>query len=113
MTSDTRGSKPHGLSTSVVRLQQQLCDMTLELETIQRQLSRGTPGVLGNSGRLIADIRQWLKIAMEAEADLERREKETNHSPVGYDLDLDAAKHSIGCRLDRLRRSRDTGRLPE
>ncbi|QYX56696.1 hypothetical protein K1T73_16940 [Roseovarius sp. SCSIO 43702] len=106
MTADARGAMPHGLIISIVKLQQQLCDMKLELESIQNQLRAGTPGVLGNSSRLIADIRQWLKIALEAEADLERRRKNTEPEKIGHDLDLAAARRSIRCRLDRLRRSR-------
>ncbi|MFU1478031.1 hypothetical protein ACM25N_10105 [Roseovarius sp. C7] len=113
MTSQAYGDDGFGLSTSIRRLEQQLSDMTRDLERIQTKLREGPPEILGNSGRLISDIRQWLRIAFEAEADLERRKSRDTDSGAGQVLDLDAARHSIGCRLDRLRRASATGDVPQ
>ena len=101
------------LTTSVVKLQRQLCDMTLELETLQQKLRAGRPDVLGNSSRLISDIRQWLKIALEAEADLEKRKRNEARGAAHDTLDLEAARLSTSSRLDRLRRARSTNGLSE
>jgi hypothetical protein len=65
-----------------------------------------------NQSRILGDIRQWLKMAIEAETQLEQRKKKEQGIVNGYALDMDAARDSIGCRLDRLRRARCPGRFP-
>ncbi|HAR54249.1 MAG TPA: hypothetical protein DCS45_20600 [Roseovarius nubinhibens] len=113
MTTQAYGDDGLGLSTSIRRLEQQLSDMTRDLERIQSKLRDGPPEILGNSGRLISDIRQWLRIAFEAEADLERRKTRDTDTSAATALDLDAARHSIGCRLDRLRRACAAGEVSQ
>ena len=62
--------------------------------------------------KLNADLRDWLKIAHEMELRLEKNTSSSRRRNTGYALDLTAARSSIGCRLDRLRRTRCSGCVP-
>lgn len=111
MTLITLDEAPTGLSTSITSLEQQLNDMRADLELLQEKIRAGDLEELKNSTRVISDIRQWLKIAIEAEAKLNERNKREKGIVQGYALDFDAARASIGCRLNRLRRARCPGRV--
>ncbi|MBE0452400.1 hypothetical protein [Roseovarius autotrophicus] len=107
----TPEERPSGLTTSINALEQQLADMRGELEELYLRIRAGDLGELKNATRATAEIRQWLKIAIEAEAQLDKRRQQERGIAHGYAIDLDAARHEIGCRLDRLRRARCTGGL--
>jgi hypothetical protein len=103
---------PTGLTTSINALEQQLADMRADLAEIYQRIRSGDLDELKNATKATTEIRQWLKIALEAEAQLERRRKEDLGIVHGYALDFDDARHQIGCRLDRLKRASCHGRLP-
>ncbi|MBC7181249.1 MAG: hypothetical protein H5U14_14335 [Roseovarius sp.] len=103
---------PTGLTTSINALEQQLADMRADLAEIYQRIRSGDLDELKNATKATTEIRQWLKIALEAEAQLERRRKEDLGIVHGYALDFDDARHQIGCRLDRLKRASCKGRLP-
>lgn len=103
---------PSGLTTSINALEQQLADMREELEELYLKIRAGDLGELKNATRATAEIRQWLKIAIEAEAQLDKRRQQERGIAHGFAIDFDAARHEIGCRLDRLRRARCAGGLP-
>ncbi|RBI75738.1 hypothetical protein DQW77_05075 [Roseovarius sp. TE539] len=103
---------PSGLTTSVTSLERQLSDMRADLEALQDRIRAGEFEGLKNPSRAISDIRQWLRIAIEAEAQIERRQKEQKGIVHEWALDFDTARTSIGSRLDRLRRARSAGRVP-
>ena len=65
-----------------------------------------------DSSRMMTDIRNWIRLALEAELKLEQRKKKERGIVHTYALDMDAARTSVGCRLDRLRRCCRAGRLP-
>ena len=109
MTLITPDEGPTGLSTSITSLERQLADMKDDLESLYIRIRGGELEELKNATRATAEIRQWLKIAIEAEATLEKRNKHNKGIVHGYALDFDAAKQSIECRLDRLRRARGSG----
>lgn len=111
MTLITLDEAPTGLSTSITSLERQLNDMRADLEILQEKIRAGDLEELKNSTRAISDIRQWLKIAIEAEANLNERNKRDKGIVHDYALDFDTARTSIGCRLDRLRRARCPGRV--
>ena len=100
---------PTGLSTSITSLERQLADMKQDLEALYLKIRAGDLDELRNATKATAEIRQWLKIAIEAEATLEKRNKQTTGIVHDYALDMDAARESIGCRLDRLRRTSGSG----
>jgi hypothetical protein len=103
---------PSGLTTSIRSLEHQLADMRQELEAKYEQLRAGDLSNLKDGAKATAEIRQWLKIALEAEVQLEKHRKNEKGIVHDYALDFDAARAAIGCRLDRLRRARCTGRVP-
>lgn len=102
---------PTGLTTSINALEQQLADMREELAELYLRIRAGELDELKNATKATAEIRQWLKIALEAEAQLERRKKEDRGIVHGYALDFEDARHQIGCRLDRLKRANCQGGL--
>jgi len=112
MTLITPDEEPIGLSTSINSLERQLADMRADLEVLYGKIRAGDLDQLRNATKATAEIRQWLKIAIEAEAQLEKRNKQDKGIVHDYALDLEQARASVGCRLDRLRRARCPGRIP-
>jgi GTP cyclohydrolase FolE2 len=103
---------PSGLTRSINALEEQLADMREELEELYRRIRAGDLSELKHATRATAEIRQWLKIAIEAEAQLEKRRQHERGIVHGYAIDFDAARVEIRCRMDRLRRARCAGRVP-
>ncbi|WP_092838215.1 hypothetical protein [Roseovarius lutimaris] len=103
---------PTGLTTSINALERQLAEMREELEDLYLKIRAGDLDELKNATKATGEIRQWLKIAIEAEAQLEKRKKQDRGIVNDYALDFDDARAQIGCRLDRLRRARCPGRIP-
>ena len=94
------------LSDVAASVERQLRDMRGDLEDLQTKLKTNDYDDLPTTKLLRTEIRQWLKLAIEAEVHLEQRKKTETGIAGGYALDLDAARDSIGGRLDRLRRAR-------
>ncbi|MDR9393583.1 MAG: hypothetical protein RI571_04570 [Roseovarius sp.] len=107
----TSEENPTRLTTSIDALARQLAEMREELEERYKQIRAGNFSGLEDSKTAVADIRQWLRIALEAEVQLEKRRKQEQGLAGGYGIDFDAARAEVGCRLDRLRRSRCPGRV--
>jgi hypothetical protein len=63
--------------------------------------------------KLFQDLRRWLKLAHDAEKLVAERNREKLGIKYDYGLDLRAAHDQIGCRLDRLRRCCDQGKIPK
>lgn len=108
----TLSEEPNRLTTSIDALERQLVDMKHELSSMYDRIKAGEFGELKNASKATTEIRQWLKIAIEAEAQLATREKRELGITLSYGLDLDRAQEAIGCQLDRLRRARDTNSVP-
>ncbi len=107
MTLITPDDGPTGLSTSITSLERQLADMKQDLEALYLKIRAGDLDELRNATKATAEIRQWLKIAIEAEATLEKRNKQRKGIVHDYALDFDEARTAIEYRLDRLRRARN------
>ena len=69
---------PSGLTTSIRSLERQLADMRHELEAKYERLRAGDLSHLKDGAKATAEIRQWLKIALEAEVQLEKHRKKEN-----------------------------------
>ncbi|MFK7938062.1 MAG: hypothetical protein AB8B82_01690 [Roseovarius sp.] len=104
---------PSCLSTSITALEHQLADMRVDLQLLYDRIRAGELGELTNATKAISEIRAWLKIAIEAEATLEKRNKHDRGIVHDYAIDFDAARSQIGGRLDRLRRQRDAEGVSE
>ncbi|MEM6482036.1 MAG: hypothetical protein AAF922_01840 [Pseudomonadota bacterium] len=107
----TQSAEPTGLTTSIDGLERQLADMRRELEQMYERIKAGDFGELKNAMKATTEIRQWLKIAIEAEAQLATREKRELGLHKSWGLDLSSAQDAIEYRLARLRRSRDAERV--
>ena len=66
---------PSGLTTSINALEGQLADMRQELEDLYHRIKAGDLDELKSATKATAEIRQWLKIAIEAEAQLDKRKR--------------------------------------
>lgn len=109
MTLITPDEGPTGLGTSISALQRQLADMKAELQVIYERIKDGDFEELKNASRATTEIRQWLKIAMEAEVQLEQRSKKERGIAYDYAIDFSEARASVCRQLDRLRRARRAG----
>ncbi|MHA7849651.1 hypothetical protein [Roseovarius sp.] len=107
----TQDDRPTGLTTSIDSLERQLADMQVGLLKLYDRIQDGDLENLKNANRATAEIRQWLKIAIEAEVHLEKRRKHEKGIVNDYALDLSEARASVCGRLDRLRRARCPGRV--
>jgi hypothetical protein len=107
----TPDERPTGLTTSIDSLERQLSDMRGELLKLYDRIQSGDVEDLKNATRATSEIRQWLKIAIEAEAHLEKRRKQEKGIVNDYALDLSEARVAVCGRLDRLRRARCPGRV--
>ncbi|MFB9150738.1 hypothetical protein [Roseovarius ramblicola] len=103
---------PSGLSNAINSLEEQLADMRGELEALYRRIRAGEFDELKNATRATAEIRQWLRIAIDMEAQLEKRRQHERGIVHGYAIDFDAARVEIRCRMDRLARKRCAARVP-
>jgi hypothetical protein len=102
----TPENDPGGLSATVTVLERQLRGMCEDLETLSDKVRAEDFDDAKAQSRILGDIRQWLKLVIEAENQLEQRKKKEQGIVNGYALDMDAARDSIGGRLDRLRAAR-------
>jgi len=107
----TQDDRPTGLTTSIDSLERQLADMQVGLLKLYDRIQDGDLENLKNANRATAEIRQWLKIAIEAEVHLEKRRKHEKGIVNDYALDLSEARVAVCGRLDRLRRARCPGRV--
>lgn len=112
MTLITPDQGPDGLNVSVTTLERQLNGIIADLEALQQRLRTDASDAVKDSTRMMTDIRNWIRLALEAEMKLEQRKKKERGIVHTYALDMDAARTSVGCRLDRLRRCCRAGRLP-
>ncbi|WP_299420011.1 hypothetical protein [uncultured Shimia sp.] len=86
-------------------LQLLLRRVTDELERVKHALQQEGPQGAAAGRRVLAEVRQCMRLALLVEKDIEQRT--ATDSPAAHSqLDLDAARSSIGRRLDRLRTAR-------
>lgn len=100
----TPDDRPDGLTDTIASVQQQLSDMRVELDRIYNRMQSGELDELSLAGKTMVDIRQWLRIAIEAEVHLEKRRKEKEGIAYDFAVNLEEARSTIGSKLDSLRR---------
>ena len=93
---------PTGLTSSIDAMREQLSDMRLELQAIYKRIKSGELGEIGTLSRDTGEIRRWLRIALEAEIQLEKRNKTKKGIAYDYAIDFDAARASVRSRMDRI-----------
>ncbi|MCC1493428.1 hypothetical protein [Cognatishimia sp. F0-27] len=83
------------------------------LVDLRERLETGETDTPAGGGKLAAEIRYWIKAARDAEKDLDELRRQDCGISDLYGLDLDAARHAIGCRMARLRPCCGAGELSE
>lgn len=81
------------------------------LSRLEARVETGEVGPKSEVTKVLGDIRDWLKIAHEMEVRLERQSQDYAGSIGNGALDLEGARRTIGCRLDRLRADRCSQRF--
>ena len=116
MTKTTPKAGEAPLDPGMELLENVLIEFGGELETLKARVRDGDVEAVKDATKVVADIRHWMRLAKEAEAQFDQRRKESAGIEHGYALDLAHARSEIGCRLARLRRcggSRDVSGQPE
>ena len=80
-----------------------LSDLREQVGVLSRKLRAGEYGKTTEDGKLLADIRYWLRAARETEAEIDDLRRRDTGIVGEYGLDLDQACVAVRCRLDSLR----------
>lgn len=91
------------LETDRAHIALTLESMRAQLMDLDRKVQAGEVGTPTEAGKLLNDIRYWLRAARETEAELETVTRQREGITQSYGLDLDRARSEVGCRLARLR----------
>ena len=87
----------------------QLRDLIREMRGLQDRARDGDISVTADAVKTVRDVRQFLSIAAATEAKLAEFRQYDSGGAGQFALDLDGARASIRCRLDRLRRCHGAG----
>ncbi|WP_375690233.1 hypothetical protein [Pseudooceanicola sp. LIPI14-2-Ac024] len=105
MTADHTDTEERWLARELEIIALQIGDLKEEMLRLQARARDGDISAVKEAQKTVLDVRQFLNRAAETEEKL----AEIRHGKPGGDggqfaLDLDGARASIRCRLDRLRR---------
>lgn len=111
--SDQTTSEGGALEADFMRVRQAMVQMTRMLGLLEEDVLNGDARAVKEAGKLLAEIRAWSRVAIETEARLNDYRKQQDGVVQNYALDLEKARHQIGCRMARLRRCCRSGKIPE
>lgn len=80
------------------------------IRDLRERVRAGEVDKLRDAGKTLSELRAWLKLAKETEAQLAEYARKEAGIVGSWGLDLDRARDEIGCRLARVRaccRSKD------
>lgn len=103
MTSKTSDVKLHDLMELHRSAKEQLVHAIKALGSLEHRIEKGEIGPKSEITKVLADIRDWLKIAHEMEVRLDRNSQDYSDGEERDALNLDEARSEIGRRLSRLR----------
>ena len=112
MTNNQSNRDDTRLRETIETIEKQVSDITRDLKAVQGRLRAGETEAVKDATRMCGEIRTWIRFAMEMEAKLDDGRQRRGPEPAGGDIDLDAARASIRCRLDRLRRCGNPEKIP-
>ena len=101
------------LETERDAIAQELRTIREMVAVLRSKVEAGETGTATEAAKALSELRAWLKHAKETEVQIERHRREHAAIDGAYELDLDAARVAVGCRLDRLRQCCREGRVPE
>lgn len=113
MTSTISPEGRGALDQELSVLRQSLGDITRVLHRMQQELHAGDHTVVADARVLLAEVRQCVRVAIDTETRFEQRNQIQSGAGRCAPLDLDAARSSIRCRLDRLRTCHGAGGVSE
>ncbi|MBO9408042.1 hypothetical protein J7399_11430 [Shimia sp. R9_1] len=90
-------------------LRKTLSDLNQDLLRVHNALRAEDWAQFDEATQVYGHLRQCIRLALLMEADFEERDAKQGHAARSSPLDLDAARTSIRCRLDRLRTCRGSG----
>lgn len=105
----TQDDGPSGLAASVGLIACQMAEMRAELEAIHTRIRNGELDGIGDAAKVTAEIRHWMKLALEAEVQIAKFTAKDQGLARGYALDFSEARESIRGRLARLGRGSGAG----
>ncbi len=89
-----------------------IADLLDQIEEAQDRIRRGEVDKKSEAGKVLGELKYWLRAARETELELEAIIRKEEGIGEAYGLDLDAARSQIGCRLDSLRACCREGEIP-
>ena len=101
------------LDAEIAQVRRTMTYLTQLLELMEDEVMEGDPVSIKDAAKLLGEIRNWSKTAMETEARFEERRKKKDGVAYDYALDLDEARFTISRRLARLRDHAGAGAVPE
>lgn len=109
MTAEQTETEADWLEREVKMITAQLRDLKTEMFRMQARARDGDLSAAKEAQKTVVDVRTFLSRATETEARLAEIRQADGRGARGYALDLDGARASIRCRLDRLRRCHGAG----
>lgn len=92
------------LTEQLLEVAEILGDLKQDMKDMQYRLRLDQGEAVRDNLRLLSDLRNWLKIALELETKFHDRDRERQGRADHAAIDFDHARDQIRCRLDRLRR---------
>lgn len=100
----TLGSELERLNKDRENIAATLLELIEDLEVLKEELrSERRAGKSTEGGKLLTEVRYWLKQARETEKEIDAIRRKDSGIAGDYGLDLEQARVEIGCRLDSLR----------
>lgn len=112
MTLITAKQEVDRLEGKLLVVRESLEDFEAALRDLKQQVRSGEVKALKDVSKTLAEIRGWMKLAMETEAQLAEYARREAAIEGAYGIDLERARSEIGCRLAKLRKCCGAGRVP-
>lgn len=101
------------LEGKILVVRESLEDFEVALRDLKQQVQSGEVTALKDVSKTLAEIRGWMKLAMETEAQLAEYARKDAAIEGAYGIDLEKARSEVGCRLAKLRKCCGAGRISE
>lgn len=113
MTLITAKNESARLEKKRAEFEEILGGMVDDLSSLSDRLRDGNLDVDKDARQLKQDIRFWLRLAAETEAELNALKRQDADICGSYGIDMEAARLEVGCRLDSLRACCGAGEFSE
>lgn len=90
------------LKSDVEALREILHELKEKMSDLRKQVQAGEVESVKEAGKTLQELRAFVKLSMETEAQLNEIARREQGLDRPYALDLDEARRQIGCRLARI-----------